>query len=224
MSLPDVDVVRSRIEAVPRRDIRYCLVATYLYAGRISEVVGKVYPSDSKKTAARGPRGRDATIEIFRLGPLEEEAIVFSVRTAKRDGLIRKVALPLNYEPWAKPLYDYFQQFSPEEHVFPFYQQNIRRYCQENKVFDGLTYLIMRYKTVKDHIRPFTIHALRHVRTTELVEHYKFDPIDLAIYGGWKPETATRHASSGGILTRVMSRYLHTQWERYFPKLLKKRW
>ena len=65
MSFPNVDEVRKHIEAVTDKEMRYCLETCFLYAGRISEVVGKVYPSDKDKTSARGPRGKDV------LGPIE---------------------------------------------------------------------------------------------------------------------------------------------------------
>ena len=37
--------------------IKHVLIAAYLFAGRISEVVGKVCPKDT--TTARGPKGTD---------------------------------------------------------------------------------------------------------------------------------------------------------------------
>jgi hypothetical protein len=39
MELPSVDEVRKRIMTVEEQKIRYCLMAVYLFAGRISEVV-----------------------------------------------------------------------------------------------------------------------------------------------------------------------------------------
>jgi len=224
MSLPDVDIVRARIESVDDDPIRYCLMTAYLYAGRISEVISKVYASDSLKTEARGPRGIDAKRDFWRMGDLEEGAVVWTVRTAKREGVERKVAVPIKYESWALPLYEHFKSFG-KQMVFPFYQQNVRRYCYEHEVFKGLIYPIETYtiwrngqltKKVGRHSRPFTLHALRHLRASELVDFFGFNGPELATYGGW----AFR---SVGFPTAA-DRYLSLGWQSYFPKLLKRRY
>lgn len=62
LSLPAYDIVRERIEAVQDQEIRYCLETTYLFAGRISEVVSRATLGDSK-TTARGPKGSDAILD-----------------------------------------------------------------------------------------------------------------------------------------------------------------
>jgi len=46
MELPSVDEVRKRIMTVEEEKIRYCLMTVYLFAGRISEVVGRKNPAD----------------------------------------------------------------------------------------------------------------------------------------------------------------------------------
>ena len=221
MNLPNVNEIRSRIDSVPWRDIRCCLRTCYLFAGRISEVVGKASYGDT--TTARGPRGVDADLDIYTLGEGKEQAVVFTVKTAKRGGRERKVALPLNYEPWVKEVYDYFQQRGSEL-VFPFTRQKVWAYAKE--VFDGLTYPIEKYvltkkdlglrKVIDEHLRPFRLHALRHLRASELVEFYGFDGFNLATYGGWTYHTMTR-------VSTVMERYLSLGWQSYFPKLLKER-
>jgi hypothetical protein len=71
-------------------------------------------------------------------------------------------------------------------------------------------------KDVDEHIRAFRLHALRHLRATELVEHYGFDGFQLATYGGWMPTTTTRISS-------VIQRYLSLSWQSYIDKLLKRR-
>jgi len=227
MSLPDVDEVRKRIEQVKDREIRMCLKTVYLYAGRISEVVGASSPSD--KTLARGPIGKDVRFDTYVNGPIEEPAVIFTVRTAKRNGLRRLVALPLNYEPWAKEVADYFLEFGPSELVFPFTRQKVSMYAREKGIFDGLIYPIEEYRIsvdgsivkVPSHTRPYTIHAIRHSRTTELVEYYGFDGFNLAAYCGWT--LSTSHGMFGMRVPRMVSRYLYLNWQGYFPKLLKKR-
>jgi hypothetical protein len=223
LSLPGPDVVRSRIESVNQESIRFCLMACYLYAGRISEVVGFKYASDIK-TEARGSRGSDAVKDVYMAGMKRIPCVVFTVRTAKREGKERKIALPLNpaYEPWTKPLYEYFKS-KGDSLVFPFPRQQV--WACSKTAFEGLTYPIETYTwkhgdvftKVDEHIRPFRLHALRHLRATELREHYQFDGFDLASYCGWRLGTIVPQIS------RTMERYLSLGWASYFPKLLKKR-
>jgi hypothetical protein len=220
LSLPGYDVVRARIEAVHERDIRYCLQTAYLYAGRISEVVGKASLGDSK-TTARGPKGSDAVLDSYQFRDSQEPIVVFTVRTAKRDGIERKVAVPFNYEPWAKELYSYFQEFG-NKFVFPFTRQKV--WTRSKEVFQGLDYPVEEYRvlhngtlqTVPRHARPFRLHALRHLRASELVSYYGFDGFSLATYGGWKYSTMARTSS-------VMDRYLSLSWQSYIEKLFKER-
>jgi integrase len=86
------------------------------------------------------------------------------------------------------------------------------------RVFHDLKYPIEDYarhgEAVAQHWRSITTHGLRHIRATELIMHYGFDGIDLAIFCGWslKKEVA---------MPSMATRYLHMQWIRYFPKLLK---
>jgi len=221
MSLPSVDVVRERIESIRRKDVRNCFKATYLFAGRISEVVGKACRRDT--TTARGPMGTDATRRVYEVGFLKESAVVFTVKTAKRNGKERLIALPLNpeFEPWAETLCDYFEECGPQI-VFPFTRQKMWEHSK--RAFEGLSCPIETYtlwkdgrllRKVEDHSRRFRLHALRHLRATELVAHYGFNGFELATYCGWTYRTATGMGS--------IDRYLSLDWQSYFPKLLKKR-
>ena len=225
MSLPSATEVRKRIRNVPQEDMRLCLMTCYAYAGRISEVVGCSSPSDN--TTARGPRGHDVHLDSFKLGRTKEPAAVFTVRTAKRDGMIRKIGLPLNFDGWATPLLEYFKD-AKDSLVFPFTRQHVGTYVREHGVFKGLTYPIETYgiykegklvKKVEKHTRQFGLHALRHQRATELVEHYGFDGFNLAAYGGWTIRTS--QLMFGVLVPVVFSRYLYLNWQGYFPKLLK---
>lgn len=94
MSLPQVETVRRRIENVKDEFFRVFLKCSYLFAARVSELVSYVSPSDV--TVARGPTGRDFYIDTFAMGDLKAEAAVFKVKTAKRGGKERLVALPLD--------------------------------------------------------------------------------------------------------------------------------
>lgn len=221
MSLPSSDEIRKRIEQILDERMKHCLMTAYLYAGRISEVIGHASPSDD--TVARGPNKHDVKEEIYTIGNIVEPAIVFKVRTAKRNGRERQVALPVNYEPWALTVYEYFKR-SDADKVFPFTRQLVTQYVIEHKTFGGLRYPIETYSIWKDgeiikkvdfHMRRFTLHALRHLRASELVQFYGFDGRDLATYGGWTYR-------SFGFPTAA-DRYLSLGWQSYFPKLLKSR-
>lgn len=219
LSLPSVDVVRERIEQVEDQAVQRCLQASLLFAARITEVVGKVYPSDrtSKQRVARGPKKEDARLDSWQ----QYEAAIFNVYTAKRDGRKRIIALPTETELWAKPLYNYYKE--AEGIVFPFTRQEAWR--QSRTVFKGLTYPIETYtiwkdkklvKVVRQHDRPFRLHALRHLRITELIEVYGFNAFEVAVYSGWTMRTSL---GMGG----QFDRYAHLDWQSYFPKLLKVR-
>lgn len=216
MSLPAVNEVRNRISKVEPEQTRMILTDVYLKAGRISESISVKCPADT--TTIYGPKGTDATIEDIE----GHEAIILKVRTAKRQGKERLIALPTETEPWAKPLYKYYRSFG-EKDVFPVTRQQI--WVQAKEIFKGFTYPIDKYyirngeikETIEAHTKRFTLHALRHLRATELIRFYHFKVEDLAAYCGWKLSTVTRSTS-------VMERYIDlAAYVEYFPKLLKRR-
>ena len=237
MRVPSSEEVRERIENIRRIPIRYACMTAYIYCGRASEVVGRAYHSDRKMMTRKGPRGgtkprgprgtKDVRLDRFVQGGVEEPAVVFTVRTAKRKGMVRSVAIPVQYDPWAELLYKYFRE-AGDSLVFPFTRQFL--YDKAKREFKGWEYPIDPYKiwengdvirNVAAHTKPFGVHALRHVRATELVEYYGFDGFNLAAYGGWT--ISTTQAQFGVNFPRVISRYLYLNWQGYFSKLLKKR-
>jgi hypothetical protein len=175
LSLPDVTTVRQRIEAATKKEAKFCLMAAYLFCARASEIIGTTnsYDVDHAQTIARGPTGQDVKLETFEIADTKTEAAIFTVRTAKRDGKIRKIALPLEkkFEPWTEQLYNYYLEYGTDK-VFPFTRQKAWDYAQE--AFSGLSYPIEKYtqydvvdtKAVKAHMKPFRTHALRHLRAT----------------------------------------------------------
>ena len=223
--LPGVDVVRERIEGIPVREFRMACKALYLFAARVSEVVGRGYPYET----VYGIRGSDVFLDYYRMGGERVDAVVFRVKTAKRRGITRNIALPPDYEPWAEELYHYFQEHG-DDYVFPFTRQKLWRETKPH--FKGLTYYIDRYPYVdkttgkvkwkEAHYKTFTLHALRHLRAVELVESYGFDGVSITAYCGRTMRTA--QAQFGVSVPKVMARYLYLNWQLYFPKLLKKRW
>lgn len=217
MSLPSVDVVRQRIESISSPELQLCCKAAYLWCGRISEVVSRAYGNEK----AYGPKSEELNFDAYE----SYEVSIFDVHTAKRGGMIRKVALPLELNPWTKELSNYYQKFDAKDYVFPYTRQFVWRNIKD--AFQGLTYPIEAYivtkqgklEKVKPHERDFRLHALRHLRATELVEHYGFDGFNLAAYGGWTIRTA--QAFFGANIPGVISRYLYLNWQGYIKKLLR---
>lgn len=219
MSLPDISTVRNHIEKARKPEILNALRFMYLTCGRAKETVHRTTIGDkSGHNTPTGPKGIDARLDTFG----EFEIALFNVYTQKRDGLKRIIALPLKYEPYAEPLYEYFQEFGNSP-VFNFTRQKL--WQQAKPLFEGLKYPIEKYtiwengelqKTVDRHLKAFTLHALRHVRASELVEYYGFNGFDLSVYGGWTMRTMV------GI-SGQMDRYVSLSWNSYVGKLLKKR-
>lgn len=219
--------VRRRIGAIPKSNARYILMANYLLGARISELISVATPGDT--TTARGGTGNDVSIVDFEQDGISTKAVLFRLLTAKREGEPRIVALPLDpkYEPWAKELADYAIS-KVSDSIFPFTRQIAFLYAQ--KTFKGLWYKIDKYYLGKDengdvivepqHLKRFGLHALRHVRSSELVEVYGFDAFDLALFGGWSMRSATSRAG----VSSAMERYLSLRWQGYFRKLLKRRY
>ena len=225
MQLPPVDLIRKRIQTTRPDEAKYSLMAAYLFCARISEVIGRTCPSDLGKTIARGPQAKDVMVDTYTIGDISEDVVIWTIKTAKRKGKERLIALPLNpeYEPYTKSLFNYFQGFDSNDYVFPFTRQKASEYSRS--VFKGLQYPIDAYKIYEnglvtkeppDHNKPFRTHALRHLRATELLSRYKFDGTDLSVYGGW-----TLRSMMG--VGSAMTRYINLTWNHYFPKLLKKR-
>jgi len=222
-NLPSVTLVRKRIERTSIQPVRLALMCDYLWCGRSCEVIAKVHPSDTN-TTPWGPHGTDMRIMEYKGGGTRELAAVFTIKTAKRGGRERHIALPLNpdYEPWTKEIAQYFEHRGESE-VFPFSRQYIHKVIAREGIFNNLSYPIEEYNWKKDdgsvknvelHTRPFKLHALRHLRATELVDFYGFSLEELATYGGWTIKSVS-------IGSSAMARYLALNWQGYFPKLLR---
>lgn len=213
--IPDtVKEIRTRIAKVENSEIRNGLTAAYLFAARASEIVGVASASDT--TTPYGPKGSDASICPYTDGQITTEAAVFRLRTAKRKGLERFVALPLKpeYEPLTRPLYEYFKA-KGDGLAFEFTRQTLHAYAVQT--FVGLEYDIERMNVngnIRErHKRDAAIHFLRHIRASELSWTYHFEPQELASYCGW----TLRNAG----YSQAMERYQILDWQGYFRKLLK---
>jgi len=219
MSLPEVSTIRQRILETRDEQIRYALMLMYLSCGRAKEIITRTTPGDkSGRNVASGPKGSDTRLTDFG----DFEITLFNIYTQKRDNLKRIIALPTKYEPFATPLHKYMTQFEKKP-VFNFTRQKL--WLEGKPQFKGLTYPISKYtiwkngeitKTISAHKKEFTLHALRHLRATELIEYYGFTGFDLAIYGGWTMKTMVGFSGQ-------FDRYVSLNWRSYIGKLLKKR-
>ncbi len=230
--LPGINQVRERIYNWHEDKVRHALMYQLMICGRPSEVTGKYKPDPNAVTLVKINK---------------KDAVLFPVRTAKRKGKLRPVALPIKHEPWAEELYEVMREKNP----FPSGRTVLRR---TEKIFQGMSYPIEEYdKTIKKegygdyfsflldekdpntkhvekveaHWREARRHFLRHVRAMDLMNNYGFNGLDLAVYGGWSSSSVEQQ------LPAITQRYLHLMAnevnigiltrmaERYFPKLCK---
>lgn len=191
MSLQEV---KDRIESLDNIKLQRIAKFQLLTACRLSEAVGKyaVRPTDLVLTQYKG----------FDLA-------LWTLRTAKREGVERIIALPLK-EQWVPEMIVYFQ--SRKNKVFDYGISSVQHLLR--KELEGLQYFIERY-TLKPknipilrHEREMCSHALRHIRLSELINVYGFDYQDLATFAGWK-------------MSGIAGRYVTSAWGRYINKLLR---
>jgi hypothetical protein len=237
-TLPNYKTVRKLIQGIKEERFRVGGMFGYLIAGRVSEIVTKVCKSDTG-TTPNGPRGQDFDIANYE----GNEVLVLNVKTSKRDGLPRDIGVPLDpkLEPFAKPVYDYFQRFHDEEPVFYYTRQDL--YNGSKEAFKGYIYPIEPYtirdidhekldtllrnvpEEIQQYIKPpkFVVNETkvpRHNRRLALhgsMRHYR--TMEMAQrYGFTKEERDiyTGHKTPGSD-----DRYSHLNWRQYFPKLIK---
>ena len=159
---------------------------------------------------------------------------VFKIKIAKQhleeheEPPYRLVALPMpkQYEPWTEELYNYFHD-KGDDLVFPFNRQTVWHYITNiQPIFEGLTYRIKKYNFMKtgephckilSHHRAFKLHALRHVRTDELITRFHFDGIDIGAYVGWSMGSSQKVSSMPSMAGNYAE--IREAWPRYIKKL-----
>lgn len=159
---------------------------------------------------------------------------VFKVKIAKQhleeneDPPFRLVALPMQkqYEPWTEELYNYFHDIG-DNFVFPWNRQTVWHYITNiDPIFRGLTYRIKKYNFMKtgvpsykilSHHRDFKLHALRHVRTDELITRFHFDGIDIGAYVGWSMGSSQKVSNMPSMAGNYAE--IREAWPRYIRKL-----
>lgn len=152
--------VRRRIEAIKDEKYRYAFMFQLLICGRISEVCGKYAPigTDFIEMEFNVPIYKDVTLEGKKytiVEPTDIKAVMFIVKTAKREGRLRPCALPLDpkYEPWTQPILDYFVS-SGKSYPFMFHEkfEHSIRYAQweAEEAFNGLEWPMVKYTRAND--------------------------------------------------------------------------
>ncbi len=189
-----IEKVRERIDSIENKRLRIVAMFQLQTACRVSEAVGK-YAVRTGDLAFTNYKGNDLAL--------------FTIRTAKREGVQRIVALPYTQQ-WVGELVDAFKK--SKGIVFSYGRSSVEHLYKEE--FQGFEYFIEKYflekdKSVAAHNRGFNSHALRHLRLSELVNSYGFNETELMIYAGWK-------------MKGMASRYVTGQWGIYIDKLLTK--
>ena len=172
---PSVTEIRKVIDSVENEKYRHALMYGFLVAGLVSEICGKKY----------APTGSDAHKITYNVKGKRIPSVLFAVKTARRKGIIRPCVIPLDkkYEPWAKPLLDWFED---HRHPFKFVPRSIQRISAAT--FSNYEWWRAEYGSGFEKIQ-FSIRSLKWLRKKNLTDFYYFNDIDLAIFGGWKEKT-----------------------------------
>lgn len=143
----------------------------------------------------------------------------------------RLVALPLDskFDPWSQSLLDWWHD-AGDHVVFDLNRQDNWEYItRKDPIFNGLTYRIKKYhyfpngvvtedpKACLSHSRLFKCHAIRHVRTDQLIKYLHFDGFDLGALVGWSMG-ASRDVSAAPAQAANYAE-IREAWPRYIHKL-----
>ena len=201
--VPSLPELRKYVSIIPHRRDKLLIEVLYLSAARANEIAAKGSPSDTTtKACGEEITWRQDLYQAALRGATAVKALVLRLRTLKhKDPQYRSIALPIDpqFEPWTVDIGRHLVKHG--ELRFNITRRRIHQIV--SKRLEGLD------PTAHPH-------TLRHWRLTHLVEYFGFDPYDLTIYAGWTFGTGLKGAS-GPVDT-----YLHLDWRRYFPKLLKR--
>lgn len=171
---------------------------------------------------------RKIPIAVFKVNIAKQHLEVY--RGQKEAYPFRYVALPIEeqYHPWVKSLVDYYHD-AGDHVVFDFNRQdNWEFITRKNKVFDGLFYPIKKYHYYPNgdittepvpcfaHPRLFKCHAIRHVRTDQLIADLNFDGFDLQALVGWSAGSGNKISSAPAQASNYAE--IRQAWRRYVPK------
>jgi integrase len=206
-SVPSIANFRKIVDKIrPLRD-KLLIETYYLTASRACELLTKTTPYDLEHGKSH-PYGSELewSLEDYVIpGTKEvqtEKVLLLKVKVAKRKKkLVKKaIALPCDprFEPWTLDL--------------------LTRIKNTGTINFDLTRTRV-WQIVKKHLARIDpdvkTHSLRHYRLTHLVDLYGFSEMELIIYAGW-----TYSAAFGGRAA-MLDVYIHLDWRKYFPKLLR---
>ena len=200
--LPSITELRNRIDQMKKNRAKQCLRLQFLTASRTGEIAGP-----------HGIKAGDLQQTTYENHPVA----LFTVKCEKVKERAKIIALPLqeSYEPWTQSILEYFKRKQPDELAFDVSTRQMEIDAAE--AFKELWYWISDYGDVPGHWKKFSTHALRYMRTDQLIAYYGFDGLDLAIFCGWSLRTEQSMPAMGARYASLIYR----QWSRYFPKLLK---
>ena len=215
-SLPSVLEVRKRIEKTPNPDIKFGLMYLFLIAGDLSEAFGK-----------NSPTGDDATLVSYEFDDDVYEAVLFKSKKVPRKKVGRAVAIPYDiyYEPWAKPLFEYFQDHK-RDHIFGNFIEDIKPITFTRYITDELLKIFVGFPCFKnDYQVPFSAICLKDVRIKNLREFYLFQDLDLSLLS-FTHKYVELNKPNKEIIRRITSKEnslsdLKNYAEEYFGLLLK---
>lgn len=227
---PEPYQTREKIESMPettdeeeiyKNGFRYL----YLIAGRISELVGTY-----------APKGTDP--QLKRINGID--AVIFPIRTARRQGGWRPVLLPYSkkYEEWTEPLYNWFKKHGSSN---PF---DLEEYSNAQKKYFARYFQWKAEEVFTDHEwrreiylkngeieeaknKEFTLMRLRDQRIRELRDNFNFYGEEIRIYTGLSQLRFDRMSrlftpSPNEPLEEPIYNLLIERASGYFEKLLKK--
>ena len=203
--------VRARIADAPtpwREFFGYLLIS----GSRVSEAVAEAQPGDDANTPKHRPaRNYGVYLTMSRVPHELGEAALFTVRTAKRGGMERAVAVPLEHDPITRGVVDLWEKTDGN----PWQWNRGQALYQAHKLFAGMGYVVEEQgrgaAKVEKHLKPVGNHAMRHFRTQELMLKFDFSDRDLMQFFGWT-------ARNIGINPMII-RYAALKWQNYYPKL-----
>lgn len=148
----------------------------------------------------------------------EYKVAIFKIRTEKRSGHTRDIALPVDseFEPWTHDLMKRFEEGHPapkkliekypgDSFVFPFTRG--MAFHVAHQTFKGFGYKIKN----REESKPYGNHANRHITESRMQRDYGFTDFDTeALLGHTHKSRSEMHDVYGNI----------EAWEMYFPKII----
>lgn len=222
---PTVEQVKTRIEDISDENYRNAFKYMFLVAGRVSEVCGIYAPYGSHayrceiegeeavlfavKTARKKKNPFRAAALPLNREPWARDVLGYFERTPDENPFIFMKKRPFNPRSNVRKFqWKAEEVFSDLEWPIPKYTVT-RKKVSDNDQFGFIFELANRGQvkldytppstesdTTDEHKRNFTSMSIRYMRAFDLLLNYRFNPIELSIFGGWKTSTLSIDAPS----------------------------